>query len=81
VSVEDISVEVGVDQNVLISKPFGPLGAEDVRVRLEWPGDWVVERLSETTGKWEEKIRWSCQESYPSDDESDHPIHPSPPAV
>lgn len=63
----------GTNQQIEIDKLYGPLCAELVRITLQREGevaDWVVERLNQTTERWEEKARWHCQESYPEDEES-----------
>ncbi len=67
---ENIRVCLGVNQWVEIDKLYGPLAASFVRIRLEYLGDvtdWVVECQNPSTGEWEEKARWDCQENWPED--------------
>lgn len=69
----ETTINCGVNQAITVDKMYGPLAAEDVRVRLEYltpadgphVSDWVIERYNLTTEKWEEKARWDCQESWP----------------
>lgn len=68
-----LRVFASANQIVEVNKEYGPLAAEDVRVRLEYTDektDWVVERYNVETNVWEEKARWDCQESWPREQEA-----------
>lgn len=65
-----VVINIGTDFNVEVDKLYGLLAAETVRVRLESKTtEWVVERYRIDTDVWEEKARWYCQESWPTDRE------------
>lgn len=63
---KDIQVPVAAEQNVIITKEYGPLMACDVRVRLDFQkAEWVIERkcYKEDITSWQEMARFDCQES------------------
>lgn len=70
---QDIRVNIGAGQKVIVDKLYGPLCASDVRVWIDQRDgvlDWVVEYQNPTTEQWEEKARWDCQENWPETDEA-----------
>jgi hypothetical protein len=67
---EPVTVEVGPDANVTITKMFGPTAASDLRITFDMPSCcWVVERQWALTGKFMEWVRIPAQieAEYPPD--------------
>lgn len=54
-------------QAIVISKIYGPLGADDIRVRLDvGKAEWVIERdgYKDRQATWIEVARFDCQIGY-----------------
>lgn len=66
----DVTVCCGANENIEIVKLYGPLSADDIRVRLDFHGtiaDWVVERKEydddddDVAPAWVEMARFPCE--------------------